>query len=140
MIASFCFGGPPYLFVGKNILCKNVLDAIYFIPLGIECILVSFSRELPLPHDTMSISLEPYDIHCFSHLLFSSYLSSFARQGLSPGEIFIHRNVANMVMHNDLSMLTVLTYAVDYLKVCTRHIHFVVQLPIGERHFTCFDC
>ena len=39
-------------------------------------------------------------------------------QGLSPGEIFIHRNVANMVMHNDLSMLTVLTYAVDYLKVC----------------------
>lgn len=41
----------------------------------------------------------------------------FVVQGLSPGEIFIHRNVANMVMHNDLSMLTVLTYAVDYLKV-----------------------
>lgn len=31
--------------------------------------------------------------------------------------MFIHRNVANMVLLNDLNMLTALTYAVDYLKV-----------------------
>jgi carbonic anhydrase len=34
-----------------------------------------------------------------------------------PGEIFIHRNVANMVVHTDLNLLTVLDYAVNYLKV-----------------------
>lgn len=39
------------------------------------------------------------------------------RQGLEAGELFVHRNVANMVMHTDLNLLTVLTYAVDYLKV-----------------------
>lgn len=39
-------------------------------------------------------------------------------QGLEAGELFVHRNVANMVMHTDLNLLTVLTYAVDYLKVC----------------------
>lgn len=44
-----------------------------------------------------------------------------AAQGLEAGELFVHRNVANMVMHTDLNLLTVLTYAVDYLKVnaCT---------------------
>lgn len=34
-----------------------------------------------------------------------------------PGEIFIHRNVANMVVHTDLNLLTVLDYAVNHLKV-----------------------
>ena len=38
-------------------------------------------------------------------------------QGCEAGELFVHRNVANQVMHNDLNLLTVLTYAVDYLKV-----------------------
>ena len=42
---------------------------------------------------------------------------AWPRQGLEAGELFVHRNVANMVMHNDLNLLTVLTYAVDYLKV-----------------------
>jgi len=34
-----------------------------------------------------------------------------------PGEIFIHRNIANMVVHTDLNMLSVLQYAVDVLQV-----------------------
>ena len=39
--------------------------------------------------------------------------------GLPPGELFVHRNVANIVMHNDFSCLSVLQYAVDVLGVGT---------------------
>ncbi|MEO8439875.1 MAG: carbonate dehydratase [Spartobacteria bacterium] len=40
--------------------------------------------------------------------------------GLQPGELFVHRNVANIVVHTDLNCLSVMQFAVDLLKV--RHI------------------
>jgi carbonic anhydrase len=40
--------------------------------------------------------------------------------GLSAGEMFVHRNVANLVVHTDLNCLSVMQYAVDVLKV--RHV------------------